>query len=412
LGPAKKGEGTLKKRLILIGFVLLFVGVGSLVYWGRYRERSGERYYSGTIEATESNLGFQVSGRVRQILVDEGYRVSKDQLIAVLEQEELLARLERAQADLVRAKASLKEAETFLDLYRSTLPADVERAKAAVNASHAQLAELEAGYRVQEVAQARLKVEETRVAMEKARKDFERFETLFERKIVAEKDADAAELKYETALKEFEQAKQALDMFKEGYRQEDIDAAQSRLVEAQAGLKQATSSLKRIEATEQQVEVAKAQVVEAGAAVEVARIQLQYSELRAPYAGIVVSRNMEPGEVVSPAEEVLSLSDLSMVKLKIFVDETEIGNIKPGQRADVKIDTFPDKVYPGTVGFISPEAEFTPKIIQTHKERVKLVYLVKIFIPNPDLTLKSGMPADAWLKPEIDAHGQDAAKRP
>jgi HlyD family secretion protein len=400
----------LKQRVILIGFVLLFIGVGALVYWGRYRERSGERYYSGTIEATESNLGFQVSGRVKEILVDEGYRVSKDQLIAVLEQEEFLARRERASADLVRAEASLKETETQLDLYRSTLPAEVERARAAANASLAQLAELEAGYRIQEVTQGRLKVEEKRVAMEKARKDLERTETLFKRKIVAEKDADAAELKYETALKEYEGAKAAFDMLKEGYRKEDIDAARSRLVEAQASLKLATSNLKRIEATEQQVDAAKAQVVEARAALEVALIQLQYSELRAPYAGIVVSRNMEPGEVVSPAEEVLSLSDLSIVKLKIFVDETDIGKVKPGQKTEVKTDTFPNKVYPGTVGFISPEAEFTPKIIQTHKERVKLVYLVKIFIPNPDLELKSGMPADAWILSGIDAHGQDDAK--
>jgi HlyD family secretion protein len=107
---------------------------------------------------------------------------------------------------------------------------------------------------------------------------------------------------------------------------------------------------------------------------------------------------VELGEVVTTGREVLTLSDLSEVDLKIFVGETEIGNVKPGQHVDVKIDTFPDRVYAGTVAFISPEAEFTPKIIQTHKERVKLVYLVKISIPNPDLTFKPGMPADAWLR--------------
>jgi HlyD family secretion protein len=86
------------------------------------------------------------------------------------------------------------------------------------------------------------------------------------------------------------------------------------------------------------------------------------------------------------------------VDLKVFVDETEIGKVKPGQPVDVKIDTFPDKIYPGSVSFISPEGEFTPKIIQTRKERVKLVYLVKIKIPNPEFELKSGMPADAWFR--------------
>jgi HlyD family secretion protein len=107
---------------------------------------------------------------------------------------------------------------------------------------------------------------------------------------------------------------------------------------------------------------------------------------------------MEPGEVVLPGREVMTLSDLSIVELKIFVDETEIGKIKPGQRAEVRVDTFPDKVYIGKVSFISPEGEFTPKIIQTHKERVKLVYLVKVSIPNQDMELKSGMPADAWFR--------------
>jgi HlyD family secretion protein len=102
--------------------------------------------------------------------------------------------------------------------------------------------------------------------------------------------------------------------------------------------------------------------------------------------------------VVSPGREVLTMADLSTVDLKIFVDETEIGKVKPGQDVDVKIDTFPNKVYKGKVTFISPEGEFTPKIIQTKKERVKLVYLVKVSIPNPSFELKSGMPADAWLR--------------
>ena len=104
---------------------------------------------------------------------------------------------------------------------------------------------------------------------------------------------------------------------------------------------------------------------------------------------------MEPGEVVSPSREVLTIADLSRVDLKIFVDETEIGKVKPGQAVDVKIDTFPNRIFKGTVAFISPEGEFTPKIIQTKKERVKLVYLVKVSIPNPSFELKTGMPADA-----------------
>jgi HlyD family secretion protein len=170
------------------------------------------------------------------------------------------------------------------------------------------------------------------------------------------------------------------------------------LAEGQAALKLAQSNLQKIDATEKEVEAARAQVASVQAALNVAEIQLGHTELKAPYNGILLSRNVEPGEVVSPNQEVLSMADLSWVDLKVFVGETEIGRIKPGQLVAVKIDTFPDKTYMGEVAYISPQAEFTPKIIQTHKERVKLVYLVKVAIPNPNLELKSGMPADAWFR--------------
>ena len=156
--------------------------------------------------------------------------------------------------------------------------------------------------------------------------------------------------------------------------------------------------MKRIEVAERDVDAARAAVDAARAALDLAEIQLGYTELRAPFDGIIVSRNIEPGEVVSPGQEVFSISNLSEVDLKVFVPETEIGKVKPGQAVTVKIDTFPDKTYRGWVAFVSPEGEFTPKIIQTHKERVKLVFLVKITIPNPQLELKTGMPADAWFR--------------
>jgi HlyD family secretion protein len=388
----------LNKRLILIVFLALLCGVGALVYWGQRTERLAELYYSGTIEATEANLAFQVSGRVKTVFFDEGQAVEKNQVLAVLDQEEFKAQRDQARSEWVRSQENLKQLETLLELNRKVLPAEVERVKATVQALQSQLDELEAGYRVQEIEQARYAYEQAQFALEQARKDKTRFDTLFERKIVAEKDKDTADLKYETALKEYERARKAYELLKEGYRKESIAAARSKLAEGQAALQQARDNLKKIEATESEVKGARAQVESAKAAFELAEIRLAYTELRAPFKGILVSRNVEPGEVVTPGQEVLSLSDLSQVDLKLFVDETEIGKVRPGQQVDVKIDTFPSKTYTGRVSFISPEGEFTPKIIQTHKERVKLVYLVKITIPNPNLELKTGMPADAWFR--------------
>ncbi|MFC1578360.1 HlyD family secretion protein [Thermodesulfobacteriota bacterium] len=388
----------MKKRLILIGFLALLIGVGGLVYWGQHKESLTERYYSGTIEATQANLAFQVSGRVREVFFDEGQVVENKQLLAVLEQEEFNARRDQAQADLMRSREGLKQLETILELNRKILPVEVERVEASVQALRSQLAELEAGYRIQEVEQSRYAYEHARFALKEARKDKARFDKLFERKIIAEKDKDATDLRYDTALKDYEGAKQAFELLKEGYRKESIQTARSKLAEGRAALKQARENLKKIETAESEVQAAGAQVLSAQAVLELAKIQLKHSELRAPFKGIIVSRNVEPGEVVSPGQEVISLADLSKVDLKVFVPETEIGMVKPGQAVAVKIDSFPVKTYTGHVSFISPEAEFTPKIIQTHKERVKLVYLVKIKILNPDLQLKPGMPADAWLK--------------
>ena len=112
----------------------------------------------------------------------------------------------------------------------------------------------------------------------------------------------------------------------------------------------------------------------------------------APRAGVITSRSVEPGEVVTPGREVLTLSELATVDLKIFVDETQIGKVKPGQKAEVRVDTFPERTFAGMVTFISPEGEFTPKIIQTQKERVKLVYLVKVSIPTPPSNSSQGCP--------------------
>jgi HlyD family secretion protein len=388
----------LKKRLIIIFFLVILVGIGSLVYLQQHRAQTKELYYSGTIEAKQAELAFQVNGKIVELPVNEGQRVSKNQILAKLDHSEFLARRTQAQANLNSSIKALQQKEAILDLYKSTLPDEVARAEAAVIVLEAQLNDLKAGSRYQEIERARLASNAAQITMEQARKDKERFERLYQEGTVSEKERDAAALRFETTFKEYERSKETLDLLKEGYRKETIKAAEARLAEGKAFLKQAKSNLKKITAAKSEVEVAAAQKKAAKAALEVSEIQLGYTVLKAPFDGIITSRNIEPGEVVSPGREVLSIADMSTVDLKVFVGQTEIGKIKPGQKVDVKTDTFPGKIYKGVVSFISPEGEFTPKIIQTHKERVKLVYLVKISTPNPDLELKSGMPADAWFR--------------
>ena len=119
--------------------------------------------------------------------------------------------------------------------------------------------------------------------------------------------------------------------------------------------------------------------------------------IKSPVTGIVSKKYSETGEYVTPGSSVLKISDLKTVNLFIYITEPELGKVKLGQIAEVSIDSYKDKIYKGEIIYISPEAEFTPKSIQTKEERTKLVYAVKIRIPNSELDLKSGMPADAKL---------------
>jgi HlyD family secretion protein len=337
------------KKKIIIGFFLLLVLVALVVYFGQWTNRNRALYYSGTVEATQYNLSFQAAGKVMRVPVDEGHSVSAGDLLAELDPQELQSRQDQAKANY-------------------------DRSRAGVNALSAHLKEIKTGNRRQDVERARQAFLSARAVMEEAKKNMEKFQRLFRNGIVSEKEWDTVKLRYDVTLRDYERSAEAYDLAREGSRLETIDAAQA------------------------EVQGAKAQLASAEAAWQQAKIQLSYGQLKAPTAGIITSRNVEPGEVVTPAQDVMTMADLSNVDLKIFVDETEIGKVKPGQVVEVRVDTFPDKVYQGTVSYISPEAEFTPKMIQTRKERVKLVYLVKVSIPNPRLELKSGMPADAWLK--------------
>ncbi len=388
----------MKKRIVIIVVLALLIGTGLFVYRGQQNVRQGELFYSGTVEATQSHLAFQTGGRVVRVAVREGEAATKDQLLAELDPAEFRARIEQARANLDRSLKGQEQAETLLRVYEKSLPAEAARAEAGVRALASQLDELRAGSRKQDIERAKQGMQGAESVTEDAKKNLARYENLFRKGTISERELDAVRLRYDTALKEYERGRETYDLAREGSRPETIRTGEARLSEGQAALTQARSNLLRIDAAKQEVGAARAAVAAARAAADQITIQMDYAQLKAPGPGIITSRNVEPGEVVTPGREVLTLSSLATVDLKIFVDETQIGKVKPGQKAEVRVDTFPDKSFAGTVTFISPEGEFTPKIIQTKKERVKLVYLVKVSIPNPNFELKSGMPADAWLR--------------
>ncbi len=166
-------------------------------------------------------------------------------------------------------------------------------------------------------------------------------------------------------------------------------------------LKQSNAAMQRDVAMErsaqQDIEVAKANTRNASENLKLATIMLGYTTLRAPFSGVILTRQTELGEVMQPGTPVVTLADLDHVWLRAYVAETDLGRIRWGQAATVHTDTYPDRAYPGQISFISSEAEFTPKSVETHKERVTLVYRIKIDVENPRHELKPGMPADATI---------------
>ncbi len=147
-------------------------------------------------------------------------------------------------------------------------------------------------------------------------------------------------------------------------------------------------------------EVVEAQVVQAEAALRLAETQLSYTRVHAPISGTVIRRDVEPGETVLPGSALMTLADLSTMEVKVYVPGPMLGKIRLGQRVDVVTDSYPDRRFRGAVATIADEAEFTPKNVQTRDERVRLVYQVKLRVPNPDRVLKTGMPVDAWFVQE------------
>ena len=163
------------------------------------------------------------------------------------------------------------------------------------------------------------------------------------------------------------------------------EAAQQRYNEAVEGSRK------------EDIAIAHANLNEANANLGLSRVNLEYTILHAPNPGVITVRQAELGEVVAPGSPVVTLADLDHIWLRAYVAETDLGRIHWGQEATVTTDTYPGKLYRGRISFISSDAEFTPKSVQTYQERVTLVYRIKIDIDNPNHELKPGMPADAHI---------------
>lgn len=325
-GPKKAGIAALGGALLAV-----LIGVAVCSHRGELEEVTA----SGTVEATEIELGFQVPGRIERIAVREGDRVEAGQELAWLDRTELLARLQSAEAQRVAAQA--------------------------------RLAELEEGFRPEEVAQARANLAAASQRLEDARRSFERSLRLFEGGAISREQLDREETALAVAEAQYQTAKEQLELLERGSRAQTIAAQRALVGQAEAAVAQARAALK-------------------GAVIE------------APISGIVSFQHRYPGEVVAAGMPVLTLIDPSDRWVRIYVRGDQVGRVRLGQEAEIRSDADPHRVYRGRVVYIADEAEFTPRNVQTRDERVKLVYRVKVAVTeDPSYDLKPGLPADVKL---------------
>lgn len=325
------------KRRRAIVMVVLMLAATAVTLVLRGRNSDGDSFVaSGTVEATESDLGFPLPGQIAALSVREGDRVTAGQELALLDDSEPGAR--------------------------------VRVAEAQVEAARAQLLEARRGPRAEEIAQARAVLAAAESRLADAEREAERSRVLHEGGAISREALDRALTAAQVAGAAKAQASEALNVLESGTRPERIAVARAFLSQAEAALEQAQAVLDN-------------------------------TRITAPFAGIVTVRHREVGEVVGAGLPVYSLMNPEDRWVRIYVQETRIGVVSIGQRATLTTDSHGEREFEGEVFFIADEAEFTPRNVQTPEERTKLVYAVKVrIVDDPGILLKPGLPVDVQLR--------------
>jgi HlyD family secretion protein len=289
----------------------------------------------GNIDVRQVNLAFKVDGRIAELNVDEGDSAYAGQVVASLDKVYFQDELRLARARRDNAKANLLR--------------------------------LEHGSRPEEIAQAKATVAERKATLTQAQEELARGRRLIRGTAIAREELERLRSASGEALSRLRSAEEALRLAEIGPRQEDIDAARAELRTQEASVIQ----------TER---------------------RLIYSDLIAPSNGVILTRAREKGAIVAAGETVFTLTLASPVWVRTYVNERDLGRIRPDLPAEVRTDSAPDKVYRGTIGFISPTAEFTPKTVETRELRTDLVYRLRVVVEDPDGGLRQGMPVTASVE--------------
>lgn len=327
----------MKRTFLSIALAAVVIVIGVQVYrnWLAGRLPANELKLSGNIEAHESLVSFKVTGRIIDLPVDEGMAMKAGDLLARLDSADY-----RQQVATDQATQGVRDRQLVLGL---------------------------AGSRWQDVEAAKQSVIDAKADLDQKKKDFDRYQALYEKDEISGQTRDQAATNVTRAQAAYDRSQEILNELIEGTRKEELDVDRANLRQARENL-------------------------------DMSKIRLGYTVLQAPFDGIVLVREAELGEVVSPGTPIITLADLDHIWLRVYLPETDLGKLRWGQAVEVRADTYPGKTYRGRVSVIAEDAEFTPKSVQTEKERVTLVYRIKIDVENPNHELKPGMPADAYIR--------------
>ena len=322
-------------RLIFVLLMVCALAGGATWWWIDHRRgEKNELVLYGNLDLRQVMLAFNNSERISSVLVQEGDRVGKGQVLARLD--------------------------------TSRLEPQVAQAEAVAAAQKHVVERMHNGSRPEEIAQARANLESAKVDAANARRHNERFSKLAGSGAVSKEDLDNSKAALDVAEAKVAVNQKTLDLLVIGPRKEDIAQAEAQLRANEAQL-------------------------------AFLRQQLADAQLRAPSSAVVRTRLMEPGEMASPQKPVFSLAIIDPKWIRAYVSEPDLGRIQPGMPASVMVDSFPNERFDGWVGFVSPVAEFTPKAVQTPELRTSLVYEVRVFVKDPSDVLRLGMPATVYL---------------
>lgn len=390
----------MKRKIVILIILIAGLGVGAGFWWsGRLnRARQNRLIVSGNIELTQVDISFKVPGKLVELNVDEGTFVKKGMVIGRIDREQVERQRNRDEAGVTSAESQYQQMETSVQWQRQTLESDIALRKAEQRAAQAQLDQLLAGSRPQEIQQARASVADAQAQHDQAQADWDRAQDLYKNDDISKQQYDQYRTRLDSTAASLRQTEERLALVLEGPRKEDIEAARAQVARAEAAVRASEANSLELKRREEDLVARRAEIARARAQVAITETQIGDTTVVSPIDGVVLVKSAEIGEVLAAGTTVVTIGDIDHPWLRAYINETDLGRVKLGQPAVLTTDSFPGRTYPGRISFIASEAEFTPKQIQTREERVKLVYRIKIDVDNSRHELKSNMPVDAEVQ--------------